>query len=80
MADDVWNEGKQITCGKHDGIMLHGAHCGSCMGVCLWFEGGRQQLPAALVICSQFQQVSSVVRYGVVYVRAMCTSFCMSPT
>jgi hypothetical protein len=33
-----------------------------------------QQLSATLAICSQFQLVGSVVRYGAVYFRAVCIS------
>jgi hypothetical protein len=25
MADNIWNEGKSLTCGLLDGIMLHGS-------------------------------------------------------
>jgi hypothetical protein len=35
MADNVWNEGKELTCGQLDGIIFHSEQCGSCMGDCL---------------------------------------------
>jgi hypothetical protein len=34
MANNVWNEGKKLTCGPFDSIMFHGEQCGSCVGVC----------------------------------------------
>jgi hypothetical protein len=61
-ADNVWNEGKYLTCGPLGGIMLHGGQCGS-----LWFLSSRQQLSAPLAICSQLQLVRSVLRHGEVY-------------
>jgi hypothetical protein len=28
-ADNIWNEGKLLTCEPLDGVMLHGQQCGS---------------------------------------------------
>jgi hypothetical protein len=50
MADNVWNEGKQLTCMPLDGItsMFHGEQGGSCVGICCDFDANfvMRDIPA----------------------------------
>jgi hypothetical protein len=77
MADNVWNEGKQFTCGQLDGILFHSEQYSLCVGICLRFVNSRQQLSGSVAICSQL--VSSVVRHGEVYFKAVVLNLCQTP-
>jgi hypothetical protein len=66
MANNIWNEGKKLTCGPLDSIMFHSEQCGSCVGVCLWFVSSLQQFSAPLAILFYIFIVS----------EQCCTSWC----